>query len=116
MTEEIIEDAPVVEPTHGDLYLKFADEVEAIDILYGEVPAEWNEDGEPTAWTMQPNYANIDTLGVLYERQEVTDPDNPPEPVAIPGWHVNVRVVGGEDAEALQEYAVIPTNPRRIWA
>jgi hypothetical protein len=36
-------------------------------------------------------------------------------PVATPeeGWHVNTR---GEMPEALQQYAVIPANPRRVWA
>jgi hypothetical protein len=85
-----------------DYYLSFPDEAAAKKVLYGA------ED--------MPNFANIDTLGVLYERQEVTDPDNPPEPIPIPGWHINIRLVDGEDAEALQAYEVHPTVPRRVWA
>jgi hypothetical protein len=34
---------------------------------------------------------------------------------ALPGWHVNVRVVD-EDAEALQAFAVTPATPMRVWA
>lgn len=98
-----------------DLYLKFTDEVEAIETLYTEVPTEWDEEGMPTAWYTQPNYANIDTIGIMYEAQEVLDPENPPEPVAIEGWHVNVRVVGNEDADVLQPFAVVPEHPRRVW-
>jgi len=98
-----------------DLYLKFADEAESRTVLYTQVPTEWNEEGEPTEWYEQPNYANIDTIGVIYEPQEIVDPENPPEPVALEGWHVNVRVVGAENAEPLQPFAVVPESPRRVW-
>lgn len=29
------------------------------------------------------------------------------------GWHVNTR---GPMTEAMKQYVVIPTNPRRVWA
>jgi hypothetical protein len=121
MTEEIIEDAPVVEPTHGDMYLRFTDEPTAFEALYKPVVqtvVTYDDEGTPT-YTEEvvegefvPRYAmSIDTIGILYDTDS-TDPENP---VATPqdGWHVNTR---GEMPEALQEYAVIPTNPRRIWA
>jgi hypothetical protein len=85
-----------------DLYLSFPDEAAANKVLYGA------ED--------MPNFANIDTLGILYERQEIIDPDNPPEPIPIPGWHINIRLVEGEDSEPLLAYEVHPTVPRRVWA
>jgi hypothetical protein len=126
MTEEIIEDAslpeaPVVEPTHGDMYLKFPDEATAFEALYKPVVREvvtYDDEGTPTyteevvEGEFTPRYAmSIDTIGIIYDTDS-TDPENP---VATPqdGWHVNTR---GEMPEALQEYAVIPTNPRRIWA
>lgn len=31
----------------------------------------------------------------------------------VDGWHVNTR---GLITENLKQYAVIPTNPRRVWA
>jgi hypothetical protein len=34
----------------SDFYLKFADEAESISVLYTQVPTEWDEEGEPTAW------------------------------------------------------------------
>jgi hypothetical protein len=74
-----------------DLYLAFPDQATADAVLYGE------ED--------KPNYANIDTIGVIYKDEQ-----------AIPGWHVNVRVVGGEDATALEAFAVTPATPMRVWA
>jgi hypothetical protein len=98
-----------------DLYLKFADEAESIAVLYTQVPTEWDEEGEPIAWYSQPNYANIDTIGIMYGPQEIVDPENPPDPVALEGWHVNVRVVGNEDASLLELFSVFPTSPRRVW-
>lgn len=90
--EEIIEDAPVVEVPYGDLYLKFADEAQSIEVLEGYE-------------------GSIDVIGAIY-RVDNTDPENPiytPED----GWHVNTR---GPTPEAFQAFAVIPTNPRRVWA
>jgi hypothetical protein len=100
-----------------DKYLAFTDEATARAVLYRiEGAVEATEDTEAVEGYEVPNYANIDTLGVLYERQEVTDPENPPEPVPLPGWHINIRLVEGEDAEALQAFEVHPTVPRRVWA
>lgn len=97
-----------------DLYLKFADEAEANSFLYTEVSTEWNEEGEPTAWASKPNYANIDILGTLYE--PVVDPEaTPVAPVALDGYHVNVRVVAGEDEAPLLPFSITPAAPRRIW-
>jgi hypothetical protein len=95
---------------YTDLYLKFTDEAESRTVLYTQVPTEWNEEGEPTAWYSQPNYANIDVIGVIYEPQE--DPEV--EPIALEGWHVNVRVID-EDSSSLEPFVVVPTNPRRVW-
>jgi hypothetical protein len=119
MTEEIIEDAPVAEVPHGDMYLKFADEATAFEVLYKPVVqtvATYDNEGTPT-YTEEvvegefiPRYAmSIDTIGVIYN----VDSTDPPISTPQDGWHVNTR---GEMPEALQEYAVIPTNPRRVWA
>jgi hypothetical protein len=95
-----------------DKYLAFTDEAAAKAVLYRiEGAVEATEHTEAVEGYEVANYANIDTLGVLYERQD--DPEA--EPVAIPGWHVNVRVVEGENPTALQPFAITPTNPRRIW-
>ncbi len=121
MTEEIIEDAPVVEVPYGDLYLKFPDEATAFEALYKPVVqtvVTYDEEGTPT-YTEEvvegefvPRYnMSIDTIGIIYDTDN-TDPENPiytPEE----GWHVNTR---GEMPEALQEYAVMPEHPRRVWA
>lgn len=90
--EDIIEDAPVVEVPYGDLYLKFSDEAQSIEVLEGYE-------------------GSIDVIGVIY-RVDNTDPENP---IITPydGWHVNTR---GPMPEAFQAFAVIPTHPRRVWA
>ena len=98
-----------------DYYLAFPDQAAADMVLYTTHDAVTDEEGNATveAYTT-PNYQNIDTLGILYQK--------PPEdagedyvPVPEEGWHVNVRVVGDEDPAPLEQYAVHPTVPRRIW-
>jgi len=86
-----------------DLYLKFTDEAEATAVLYTQEPTAWDEEGNVTATEPRQAYANISTIGVIYKDEQPLD-----------GWHVNVRVVG-EDATALEAFAVIPTLPVRVW-
>jgi hypothetical protein len=81
-----------------DLYLAFPDQAAADAVLYGA------ED--------MPNYANIDTIGIIYKRTGGTDEE--PVMTAIPGWHVNVRVVD-EDDKALQPFQIYPATPMRVW-
>lgn len=92
-----------------DYYLKFTDEAEANSILYTKVPTAWNEEGEATEWADKPNYDNIDIIGTIYA-PFVEDE----EPVALDGYHVNVR--NYTETTELDAYAVVPTNPRRVWA
>lgn len=99
-----------------DFYLKFASEAEAVAILYTVTPEVTDEEGNVTQEAVQqPNYRNIDVLGVIYERAPDPRPD-PYEPVPVPGFHVNVRLLSGEDAAPLEPFKVIPTQPRRVWA
>jgi hypothetical protein len=99
-----------------DLYLKFADEAEADSVLYTVHPATLDEDGVTVSEQYTtPNYQNIDVLGIMYVDQPIPDPENPPPPIPEEGWHVNVRVVEGEDAAPLEPFAVFPTLPRRVW-
>jgi hypothetical protein len=108
-----------------DKYLAFASESEANNVLYTLEPTEWDNTGEepvPTAWEPRPNYANIDTIGIIYKPtgEMVTSDDgegnvvSSPEMAPIEGWHVNVRLVG-EDAEALEPFEVSPVTPVRVW-
>lgn len=101
-----------------DFYLKFASEEEARSILYTVTPAVLDEESNVVSEeTVKPNFTNIDVLGVLYEKQDIVDPENPPEPVPLEGWHVNVRVVDGEDGSTLDAFKVNPepVTWRRVW-
>ena len=106
----------------NDLYLSFVDEAAANAVLYTKVATEWDytdpEEPVATAWEDRPNYANIDTIGVIYKPTgETTEQDGITTPVMAPidGWHVNVRLVGDEDADALAPFAVQPKTPMRVW-
>lgn len=97
-----------------DLYLKFIDEVAATAVLYTQEPTAWDEEGNVTATEPRQAYDNISTIGVIYKPTGETDAEGNPVMAALDGWHVNVRVVG-EDATALEAFAVTPTLPVRVW-
>ena len=90
--------------TFTDLQLRFPDEATAADAL--TAAGIYTEDGIPES-------ATVAVLGAMYEPQE--DPDA--EPVAIDGWHVDVRLRDGHglDLTALEPYTVAPDNPRHVW-
>jgi hypothetical protein len=102
-----------------DLYLAFPDQAAADAVLYTTHDAVTDEEGNVTAEAyVTPNYANIDTIGIIYKPTgETTEQDGMAVPVMAPveGYHVNVRVVD-EDAEALQAFEVHPATPMRVWA
>lgn len=88
-----------------DLYLSFTDEAAAKAVLYRiEGAVEASEGVQAQAGYEVANFANIDTIGVIYKDEQ-----------AILGWHVNVRLVAGEDGSSLAPFAVTPATPTRIW-
>ena len=97
-----------------DLYLKFTDEAAATAVLYTQEPTAWDEEGNVTATEPRQTYANISTIGIIYKPTGETDAEGNPVMAALDGWHVNVRVVG-EDPTPLEQYAVTPTLPVRVW-
>jgi hypothetical protein len=101
-----------------DFYLKFDSEEAANAVLYTVHPQVIDQNGTVVSESYTtPNYINIDTLGILYQKQDITDPENPPEPIPLDGWHVNVRTMPNENASVLQDYEVSPAPPvwRRVW-
>jgi hypothetical protein len=102
-----------------DKYLAFTDEAAAKAVLYRiEGAVEATEDTEAVEGYEVANYANIDTLGIIYKPTgETTEQDGMAVPVMAPveGWHVNVRLAEGEDAESLQAFEVHPVTPLRVW-
>lgn len=108
-----------------DLMLKFASEEEATQNLYDKVATAWdNDDPESpieTEWEYRSRFRNIDTLGVIYKGGSWDEGGNEVEtPVAVDGWHVNVRCLcsEGESCEHLEAFVVSPepSTPRRVWA
>ena len=103
-----------------DLYLKFANEDEANSVLYrieGAVEADPENEIEAQEGYPVPNYRNIDTIGVITEGGEWNEEGEViVEPTVLEGWHVNVRLLDGEDAENLQSYLITPSSPIRVWA
>ena len=103
-----------------DYYLKFTDEAESQSVLYhieGAVEADEGNGIEASEGYEVANYRNIDVLGILYEKQDTPDPENPPEPIPIAGWYVNVRTLPEEDGSPLEAYRVDPEPQvwRRAW-
>jgi len=91
-------------------YLKFTDEAEALSVLYTTV-LEQDEEGVIVQASVTPNYANISTIGTIYEAA----PEDAPEgyvPVPYEGWHVNVLA---EESPELVQYQVFPVVPMRVW-
>ena len=104
-----------------DYYLKFTDEAEARAVLYrkeGVVEADPENGIEAQEGYEVSNFANIDHIGTIWKptgKMLQTEEGEVPEMAPLPGYHVNVRVVG-EDASALEAYQVFPDNPVRGWA
>jgi hypothetical protein len=101
-----------------DYYLKFESEAQAQSILYtreGVVEADPENNIEANEGYDVPKFRNIDTIGIMYEPTGELDDDEMPVMAPIPGWHVNIRVVG-EDTTDLEPFVVVPTHPRRVFA
>jgi hypothetical protein len=96
-----------------DYYLSFPDEATAKALLYRtEGAVEATEDSEAIEGYEVGNYLNIDTIGVIYKPTGETD-EEVMEP--IPGWHVNIRLMPGEDPSPFAPYQVNPVTPMRVW-
>jgi hypothetical protein len=93
-----------------DFYLKFESKTQAQSVLHIEqypvlgATLDGKEviSDEPV---LIPVYANIDVIGVIYKNGDPLD-----------GWHVNVRLLDGEDATALGPYRIEVNTPTRVWA
>lgn len=112
-----------------DLCLKFADEAQAIELLYIPVTqsiTEYLEDGSAvvTSAVVEGEYtlryaALVDTVGVIYKAtgQVLAEGSEAPEMAPLEGWHVNLRgSFSSEHLEALQPFVVLPQAPVRVWA
>jgi hypothetical protein len=88
-----------------DYLYKFPDESTAQSVLADYYDAEngWRLIGEGFA---------LDPVGVLTDTDD-SDPENLVSTV-LDGWHLNLRVMDDRPDPA-SEYAVTPTQQRRVW-
>ena len=88
-----------------DYLYKFPDEPTAQSVLADYYDAE-------NGWKLTGAGFALDPVGVLVD----TDRSDPENPVSAPidGWHVNLRVTDDRPDPA-GEYAVTPTQQRRVW-
>lgn len=97
-------------------YFKFADQASAFALAASEGLTGLDESGNPMLIRFNSQYA-IDVVGTVYEPTGGTvgsDGDSWPEMAAIPGWHVNVRILDGTPLPAAFEpFEVFPVNPTR---
>jgi hypothetical protein len=105
---------------YTDYFLKFDSEAEARAALYrieGAVEADPENGVEAQEGYELANYLAIDLIGTIWKPtgQIVnTAEGDVPEMAPLPGYHVNVRIVG--EAPELEPYRVFPETPNRMWA
>ena len=129
MTEEVI-----IEARKRDFYLRLSAESDMPTVLSAfyrqdyvtQIDDEGVEtqvaDGDPCLVTHSHDYA-ISVVGTLHEPTGtmLTDEEGNeyPEMQAMPGWHINIRLVGDgvrETVEALDaSHGVNPETPMRVW-
>lgn len=97
----------------SDICLTFTNEQQALSVLYTSVDQVTDAEGNVVVEaSVTPNYKNIDIIGTVYE----ANPDPEGDPIALPGFAVNVFVMPDEDEAALMPYVVVPTSRYRVWA
>lgn len=107
-----------------DIFLKFESQEQADELLFDLVDAVLDAEGnEVQPAYKKPKFVNTDVIGDIYrptgEMTEIEGPDG--ETIEVPamekieGYHVNVRVTD-EDTSTIDEFAVQPKNPQRVWA
>lgn len=103
-----------------DVCLKFVDEEQANEVLLNSGVYKYLEDSDK--FLTSDEYA-VDKIGMLTkatgEVNSIEDEDGRtfeiPVTVDLDGYHVNLRCAALVP-EGLDEYIVVPKNPRRVWA
>lgn len=89
-----------------DAYLKFDDEAAALAAL-----AMAGLTGKPDGTWAVDQVGTVYSDPVLEEDGEILE-----APVALPGYHINVRMVSGALPEPLAPFRVFPGTPARMFA
>ena len=97
----------------SDICLTFTDEAQALSVLFTSVDQVTDAEGNVIVEdSVTPNYKNIDIIGTVYQ----ANPDPEGDPIALPGYAVNVFTMPDEDEAALEPYVVVPSSRYRVWA
>jgi hypothetical protein len=88
-----------------DYLYKFPDEQAAQAALADYYDNGWLTSGE--------GYA-LDPVGILTAEADELDEEGNPISAPLDGWHINLRVMDDRPDPA-PEYAVTPTQQRRVW-
>ena len=93
------------------LYLKFADEAEAIAVL---ADYRGTDDAGKAIWRTGSHEHALDVVGTIYKPTgEIVE--EVPVMAPLAGFHVNMILMGAMPA-ALEAYSVIPSSPSRVFA
>lgn len=112
--------------TYTRYYLKFSSESEMAssfeDLGWVRTSPGFLDTEQSTYYSMRPELnGDIDIIGTIYNNDAVFDINEEGYPVviseatSIDGWHVNL-ILEGKLPESLEEYALVPRNPHRIFA
>lgn len=98
-----------------DLCLRFESRQQMVDTLYDIIEPE-----DLSEIHVIPKYKNIDDIGTIYKPtgNTITDSEGNEyqEQLPIPGYHVNIRLMGNEPPTGLEQHIITPQTPYRVWA
>lgn len=102
-----------------DYYLKFASEQEAFDVFKEAGYTTTDMNGREVIISSTHEFC-IDLIGTIYQGGEWEFQNGQiiiiEEPVAIPGYHANVRMIHGDIADCLRPFIIDrPQTPYRIF-
>jgi hypothetical protein len=103
-----------------DYYLKFSTEEEAFQAFKEAGYTSQDENGKEFVISATHQVC-VDLVGTIYrggkwDMNEQGEMITIEEPVKLDGYHVNVRILSGDIAENLNQFAVDdPKNPHRIF-
>ena len=101
-------------------FFKFPDHPTAFQLAAINGLTTIDQNNNPILIGATHDYA-IDVVGTIYQPTGVMLTDatsgfSYPEMVAIPGWHVNARIVNGNLPPAFDQYEIFPAQPSRDFA
>jgi hypothetical protein len=110
--------------TYTTYYLKFSSQEEAeakLDEAGYKVTSTTPDSNELTTYRVTDQVGDIDIVGEIYNNDGAFEINEEGYPEVLSpatkkeGWHVNI-ILEGSLPPSLEEYALLPRNPHRIFA